>query len=177
MVNHPFREVLEGHPALDELIVHDRSPARGGFLGMAGTAGLFRKLARGRFDLTIDLQGLLRSALMTAADAVAGCASAWPTRAKGALVLHRPRRCIAAAVHAVERVRRVAAAFGASMAEPRFDLPDRAGARALGERNLERVADASDRAQPGRAVADETLASGALRRDRAASVCPISAPA
>ena len=34
---------------------------------MAGTAGLFRKLAHGRFDLTIDLQGLLRSALMTAA--------------------------------------------------------------------------------------------------------------
>ena len=30
VVNHPFREVLEGHPALDELIVHDRSKERGG---------------------------------------------------------------------------------------------------------------------------------------------------
>ena len=67
VVNHPFRELLEGHPAFDELIVHDRSARNGGLLGMSGTAGMFRTLARGRFDLTIDLQGLLRSALMTAA--------------------------------------------------------------------------------------------------------------
>ena len=67
VVNHPFREVLEGHPALDELIVHDRSLDGGGWPGMRGTAGLFRKLARGGFNLTIDLQGLLRSALMTVA--------------------------------------------------------------------------------------------------------------
>ena len=122
VVNHPFREVLEGHQALDELIVHDRSPKGGGFLGMHGSAGLFQKLARSGFDLTIDLQGLLRSALMTAA-------TRSPVRRHG--------RCTRGAhwfytdrvdasrlhVHAVERDRRVALAFGASMAEPRFDLP------------------------------------------------------
>jgi heptosyltransferase I len=123
VVNHPFREVLDGHPALDELIVHDRSDRGGGLLGMRGSAELFRRLARGGFDLTIDLQGLLRSALMTAAtrsrlrvgmaDAREGARWFYTDRVDASR-LH---------LHAVERVRRVAAAFGASMPEPRFDLP------------------------------------------------------
>jgi heptosyltransferase I len=123
VVNHPFREVLEGHPALDELIVHDRSARSGGRFGVAGTAGLFRKLARGRFDLTIDLQGLLRSALMTAATRArlrVGMADA----REGAWWFYTDRvDASRLRLHAVDRVRRVAAAFGANMPEPRFDLP------------------------------------------------------
>ncbi len=122
VVNHPFREVLEGHPALDELIVHDRSKERGGPLGISGTGGLFRRLARGRFDLTIDLQGLLRSALMTAATGAhvrVGMADA----REGARWFYTDRvDASRLRLHAVERVRRVAAAFGASMAEPQFGL-------------------------------------------------------
>ncbi len=123
VVNHPFRELLEGHRALDELIVHDRSARGGGPLGMSGTAGLFRTLARGRFDLTIDLQGLLRSALMTAAAGSrvrVGMADA----REGARWFYTDRvDASRLRLHAVERVRRVAAAFGARIAEPRFDLP------------------------------------------------------
>ena len=123
VVNRPFREVLEGHPALDELIVHDRSGRGGDPLGITGTAGLFRKLARGRFDLTIDLQGLLRSALMTAATRAAVRVGMADAR-EGARWFYTdsvdaPRL----GVHAVDRVRRVAAAFGAQMTQPRFDLP------------------------------------------------------
>ena len=58
VVSRPFREVLQDHPDLDELIVFSRGQEM---------AGLLRCLARGRYNLTIDLQGLLRSALMTAA--------------------------------------------------------------------------------------------------------------
>jgi lipopolysaccharide heptosyltransferase I len=123
VVNWPFREVLEGHPALDELIVHDRSTRRGDVLGIVGTSALFRRLAQGRFDLTIDLQGLLRSALMTAA-----------TRARVRVGLADAREgarwfytdsvdASRLRVHAVDRVGRVAAAFGATLGEPRFDLP------------------------------------------------------
>jgi heptosyltransferase-1 len=122
VVNHPFREVLEGHPALDELIVHDRSKERGGALGISGTSRLFRKLARGRFDLTIDLQGLLRSALMTAATAAhvrVGMADA----REGARWFYTDRvDASRLRLHAVERVRRVAAAFGATVPEPQFSL-------------------------------------------------------
>jgi lipopolysaccharide heptosyltransferase I len=123
VVNHPFRQLLEGHAALDELIVHDRSPKSGGLPGLRGSAGLFRELARGRFDLTIDLQGLLRSALMTAATRApvrVGMADA----REGARWFYTHRvDASRLRLHAVERIRRVAAVFGAFLDEPRFDLP------------------------------------------------------
>ena len=67
VVNRPFQGVLQGHPDLDELIVYNRSGKGLDPLGITGSVGLLRRLNRARFDLTIDLQGLLRSALMTAA--------------------------------------------------------------------------------------------------------------
>jgi heptosyltransferase-1 len=109
VVNAPFREVLSGHPDLDELIVYDRKGRGIDRLGIGGIAGVLGKLGRGRYDLTIDLQGLLRSALMAAA-----------TRAKVRVgMVDAPRL----GLHAVERVLRVAAALGADVSEPCFNLP------------------------------------------------------
>ena len=123
VVNRPFREVLEGHPALDELIVHDRTARRGDLLGIGGTAGLFRRLAQGRFDLTIDLQGLLRSALMTAATR-AGVRVGLADAREGARWFYTDSvDASRLRVHAVDRARRVAAAFDAPMPEPQFHLP------------------------------------------------------
>jgi len=131
VVNRPFQEVIRDHPDLDELIVHD---LRFGRSGMASAVNLFGRLSSGRFDLTIDLQGLFRSALMTAATQApfrVGMADA----REGARwfytdVVDAPRLSL----HAVERVRRVAQAFGACLAEPRFRVPvgegDRCWARA-----------------------------------------------
>jgi heptosyltransferase-1 len=122
VVNRPFRELLDGHPDLDELLVHDRTARSDDFLGLASTTALFRKLFQSRFDLTIDMQGLLRSALMTAAahspvrvglaDAREG-ARCFYTDLVDASRLH---------LHAVERTQRMAAAFGARMPEPQFNL-------------------------------------------------------
>ena len=52
---------------VDELIVNDRRGDGIDPFGIGGTVRLFRRLSRGRFDVTMDLQGLLRSALMAAA--------------------------------------------------------------------------------------------------------------
>jgi ADP-heptose:LPS heptosyltransferase len=79
----------------------------------------------GRFDLTIDLQGLLRSALMTAATRAKvriGLADA----REGARwfytdVVDAPRL----GLHAVERIQHVAAALDLDATQPRFDLPIR----------------------------------------------------
>jgi len=123
VVNRPFQDVLRGHPDLDELIVHDRAGRGLDRLGIGGTAALFRRLSRGDFDLTIDLQGLFRSALMTAATRArvrVGMADAREgSRWFYTDVVDAPRL----GVHAVERVGRVALALGASAAEPRFNLP------------------------------------------------------
>lgn len=60
--------LVEGHPMVSETITFDRrglsgwyrSPAAAGRLG-----GLLRRLREGRFDLVLDLQGLLRSGLLS----------------------------------------------------------------------------------------------------------------
>jgi lipopolysaccharide heptosyltransferase I len=122
VVNRLFRELLEGHPDLNELIVHDRTARAGDFLGVAANSALFRKLRQRRFDLAIDLQGLLRSALMTAATCArvrVGLADA----REGARWFYTDLvDASRLRLHAVERTRRVAAAFGGEMAEPQFDL-------------------------------------------------------
>jgi heptosyltransferase-1 len=133
VVHAPFREVLSGHPDLDELIVYDRKGRGIDRRGIGGMAGVLGKLGRGQYDLTIDLQGLLRSALMAAATRAkvrVGMADA----REGArwFYTHRvdaPRL----GLHAVERVLRVAAALGADVSEPCFNVPiaekDRSWAR------------------------------------------------
>jgi lipopolysaccharide heptosyltransferase I len=125
VVNRPFEDVLRGHPDLDELIVHDRAGTALDPLGIGSAIGLFRRLAGGRFDLTIDLQGLFRSALM--ATATRAKTRVGPADAReGAWWFYTdhvdsPRL----GLHAVARVQRVAAAFGADASEPEFRLPIR----------------------------------------------------
>jgi heptosyltransferase I len=122
VVSDSFREVLEGHADLDQLIVYHRT---GQATDPGRTVGLFRNLLRSRFDLTIDLQGLLRSALMTAATRAAVRVGLADAR-EGARwfytdVVDAPRL----GMHAVERVQRVAAALHLDATLPRFNLPIR----------------------------------------------------
>jgi len=64
IVNDSLREILDGHPCLNKTILYPRkrwnSPIRLPEIWRWG-----RRLRKERYDLTIDLQGLLRSALMT----------------------------------------------------------------------------------------------------------------
>jgi lipopolysaccharide heptosyltransferase I len=122
VVNAPFRDLLEGHPDLDELIVYDRGRRKIDAAGIGGIAGVLARLRRGGYDLTIDLQGLFRSAVLAAATRAkvrVGMADA----REGArwFYTHRvdaPRL----GIHAVDRVLRVARALGADVAEPQFHL-------------------------------------------------------
>jgi heptosyltransferase I len=123
LVNHSYEDLLAGHRHLDELIVYDRFGKGDNLQRLGGTTRLFRRLSRGRFDLTIDLQGLLRSALMTMAtrsrvrvgmaDAREGARWSYTDQ------VDAPRL----GLHAVDRVIRVARHLGATVVEPRFDLP------------------------------------------------------
>jgi lipopolysaccharide heptosyltransferase I len=129
IVNRPFAGLLDGHPDLDELIVYDRG--RKGFDGkqFGGMAELLARLLGSRFDLTIDLQGLLRSALMVAATRAkvrVGMADA----REGARWFYNHRvDAPRLGMHAVDRALRVAGRFGADDSEPRFNLPISAEAR------------------------------------------------
>lgn len=129
VINRPFAELLEGHRDLDELIVYDRGRRGRAGDGIGGMAGVLARLRRGRFDLTIDMQGLFRSALLVAAAGSrvrVGMADA----REGARWFYThhvdaPRL----GMHAVDRALRVAALFGADASEPRFDPPIAESAR------------------------------------------------
>lgn len=61
-----YAELLEGNPAVDRVIIFDRGMLDGP--GKSGRLRFFlRELRRERYSLVIDLQGLLRSALMALA--------------------------------------------------------------------------------------------------------------
>src|SRR5207237_781527 len=67
VVNRGLRGLLDGHPHLDEVVPFDRGAVGFGPRGLIASARFAKELRSRRFDLAVDLQGLLRSGLMTAA--------------------------------------------------------------------------------------------------------------
>ncbi len=125
VVNRSYESLLIGHPALDETLPVDRQALKKG-LGSALTAiaRLASQLRRRRFDLVIDLQGLLRSGLMTAATGAARRVGLGTAR-EGASwfytdVIPTP---LAKEQHAIDRYWLVAEALGIGHLQKRFDVP------------------------------------------------------
>ncbi len=68
VVNRTYEPLLRGHPDLDATFPFDRGASKAGWPRALTAYGRWAAaLLRQRFDLVIDLQGLLRSALMAAA--------------------------------------------------------------------------------------------------------------
>lgn len=74
VIQRELADLVNGHPDIDAVIRCDRRPT------VAQTVALARELSQARFDLVFDLQGLLRSALMT-----------WATRARHRIGLETAR--------------------------------------------------------------------------------------
>ena len=71
-------------------------------------AGASRRLGRGRFDLTIDLQGLLALGADGRGDRARRCAWGWPMPARGPWFYTHHVDAPRLGMHAVDRVLRVA---------------------------------------------------------------------
>jgi len=122
VINRSLRGLVENHPMIDEVIPYDRAGAGFGPKGAATFLRFLSTLRQKHFDLAIDLQGLLRSGVMTAAtrapvrvglsDAREGAPWFYTHRV-------RPPGSINKA-HAIDRLLSVAAAFGADISKPRF---------------------------------------------------------
>jgi len=125
VVNRAYEPLLCGHPDLDATLAVDRTGGRWGFLEAAGHYGGFLgRLRHARFDLVIDLQGLLRSALMAAASGARrrvgfGSAREGATWFYTDVVPGADLR----AVHAVDRYWLMAEAVGAGNGPKEFRLP------------------------------------------------------
>ena len=166
VVNRAFRELLEGHRDLDELIVYDRGGTGFDRAGIGGMAGSCAGSVEADYDLTIDLQGLLRSALMVAA-----------TRAKVRVGMADAREGARwFYTHHVDAPRlgctrstgscASPGRSGADDSEPSFHLPIPRDARRVGRGGPGGGAPAARHPQPRCPVADEAMAAGAFRRDR-----------
>jgi ADP-heptose:LPS heptosyltransferase len=125
IVNRAYEPLLHGHPLLDTTLAFDRGIAKAGWLRAARTYTSFlTELRRQRFDLVVDLQGLLRSGLMclaTGAPRRVGLSTA----REGARwfytdVVHVPDFHT---IHAVDRYWLVAEALGAGDVPKSFVLP------------------------------------------------------
>jgi lipopolysaccharide heptosyltransferase I len=138
LVNRGYEPLLRGHPDLDEVLPFDRGATRHGLWQAARNyAGFLRDLRGRRFDLVIDLQGLLRSGLFTAASAAPrrvglGCAR------EGAAWFYTDVVPVAdfSALHAVQRYWLVAEALGAGDGPVEFRLPIREAERLWAEEAL-----------------------------------------
>jgi lipopolysaccharide heptosyltransferase I len=132
VVNRSYEPLLQGHPDLDATLPFDRGVGRRGWLRAAASHSRFAlALWRQRFDLVVDLQGLLRSGLMTRATGAARRVGLSTAR-EGAAYFYTDTIDVPGGLkglHAVDRYWRVADALGVGDGPRVFTLPVREDAR------------------------------------------------
>jgi lipopolysaccharide heptosyltransferase I len=105
LINENFKEILEGHPYLDEIIVFPR------YVFLEKGLPFFKELKRRRFDITIDLQGLFRSSLISVLSGAKERIGFKDGREFSALLYTRPLNVDRHVLHAVDRNVRLAASI------------------------------------------------------------------
>jgi lipopolysaccharide heptosyltransferase I len=125
VVNRSYEPLLHGHPDLDATLLFDRHATRHGLLhGLRVNVSWLWQFRQRQFDLILDLQGLLRSGVMTA---VSGAARrvGLSTAREGARWFYTDVVPVAdfQAIHAVDRYWLVAEALGAGAGPKEFRLP------------------------------------------------------
>ncbi len=116
---------LEGHPLIDRLWIFDRQRWR-----LAGNpadtikeiAAFAMGLRHERFDVSVDLSGLLRSGLITLA-AGAPYRLGFKGSDEGSFLFYSHRIEGSMQLHAIDRYRGIAAAMGCPMGPVRYPLP------------------------------------------------------
>ncbi len=125
VVNTAYAPLIEKHPDLTDTLPFDRGAFKKGLWHSTRYAAAFaRELRRRRFDLVIDLQGLLRTGLMclaTGAPRRIGFANA--REGSRHTYTHKIRVPDADRIHAVDRYWRVAEALGAGDRPKQFQVP------------------------------------------------------
>ncbi len=119
--------LLEGNPFLDEVILLERTT-------LAGLIASGRRLRAGRFDMAVDFQGLMKSALVASAARPDRILGFHQTQLRERLAgLFYSHYTLAKAAHVVDRNLELAAATGASSLLHAFPLPPGAPEGALPE--------------------------------------------
>jgi heptosyltransferase-1 len=125
LVSNSFAPLLDGHPLLDEVIRFDRKRFGRMWRSPRVFVDFWRfvgEIRRRRFDLVIDLQGLIRSGLLSFFSG-AGERIGFADAREGAWLFYSRRvHCPASAEHAVEKNLSVASSLDLSIDRPSFPL-------------------------------------------------------
>ncbi len=125
VVNQSFEPLIAGHPDLSATVPFQRAAFKTGVLKSVQYSIQFAKqLRRNRYDLVVDLQGLLRTGLMAAATGTPvriGFANA--REGSHRFYTHRIAVPDAETLHAVDRYWRVVEALGGGHLTKRFHVP------------------------------------------------------
>lgn len=123
VVNRLYVPLLAGHPDLDEVVPFDRNVTRQGlFSSLAGLSRFWKLLRHKNYDLAIDLQGLLRTGLMTFATGAKRRIGLKSAR-EGATWFYNETVDDRDIAHAVDRYWRVAEVLDADQAPKSFHVP------------------------------------------------------
>lgn len=115
-IDRKWAALLEGNPFVDEVLEFERS--------FTGFLALRRKLRESRFDLAVDFQGLIKSALVAASSRAEKICGLHQSQARERLAgLFYSTKVHTTAAHMVDRHLEIAAAAGASNVIRTFPLP------------------------------------------------------
>lgn len=120
-----FEGILEGHPLIKKLWVINKDEWKNLSkiqTTLSGLRGLFRGLKAERFDYVIDLQGLLRSGIITRA-ANAPIRIGFKEAREGSTVFYTHRVRVGRDLHAVDKYLKVAAFLGCEIKDISFPFP------------------------------------------------------
>lgn len=138
VVNKSYVPLLQGHPAIDSLILFDRSGMKKGWKNSAvGILQFAKELRKPRFDAVVDLQCLARTGLMCLASG-ARRRIGLSTAREGARYAYTDIVDIPEGknIHAVDSYLKVANAFGLQVTAPEFAVPVQADALSWAQAQL-----------------------------------------
>lgn len=125
VANTEWVPLLEGIPFLNKVIPFPRREFRGILSGFRAKRWISEKVAPNGYDLALDFQGLLRSAMiakLSKARETIGFGNA--REGASHFYNHRVRVGDWSSIHAVDRNLLIANAIGANISGPRFTLPE-----------------------------------------------------
>jgi len=120
-----LEDLLEGHPMINKLIIINKDLWKN--LSCAGTTlkeirQLFRQLSHEKYDMVVDLQGLLRSGLITAATR-SPLRVGFQEAREGSKLFYTRKVRVSRDIHAVDRYMKVAEELGCDLGDRAFSFP------------------------------------------------------
>ncbi|HMK48463.1 MAG TPA: glycosyltransferase family 9 protein, partial [Thermodesulfovibrionales bacterium] len=120
-----FESLLEGHPMIDRLWVIDKESWKKidrAWAALGEISVIMKELRKERFNLVVDLQGLLRSGLIAAATG-APMRVGFSEAREGSRFLYTHRVAGGKNIHAVDRYLKIAEFLGCDISKVSFPFP------------------------------------------------------